>query len=142
MLAVIALRCAEKRISAISSPTTAITAPTTSSLRSGLRVSHQVGGAGCGGGACAEGPAFPFLGGADLPPSLPFAGVGPPFPFPLAGPDGIAAFPLGLVSDLFVPEKGVFSGMVKSIAQMVCFSFIGPRRSDWQSDLLCMSRET
>jgi len=35
-----------------------------------------------------------------------------------------AALPLGLVSDLFVAEKGVFSGIAKcSIAQMVCFSF-------------------
>ena len=52
MLAVSGLRWAEKRMSTVSNPTTAMIPPTTSSLRSGLRVSHQVGGAGsgCGGG--------------------------------------------------------------------------------------------
>ncbi len=77
-------------MSMVSNPTTAMTAPTTSSLRSGLRVSHQDGGAGFGGG----GAGFPFLGaGADgFPPTLPFAeAAGPLFPF--AG--GATALPLG-----------------------------------------------
>ncbi len=76
-------------MSMVSNPTTAMTAPTTSSLRSGLRVSHQEGRAGFGGG----GAGFPFLGAADgFPPALPFAeAAGPPFAFAGEAP----AFPFG-----------------------------------------------
>ena len=83
-----------------------MTPPTTSSLRSGLRVSHQEGGAGTGAGGGRAG--FPFLGaGADgFPPALAF-GAGPPFPFT----GGAPALPLGWVSDLLDAEKGVFNGM-------------------------------
>ena len=41
MLPVRALRCAENRMSKVSKPTTDMTAPTTSSLRSAERVSHH-----------------------------------------------------------------------------------------------------
>src|SRR4026208_1240611 len=99
-----ALRTAEKRMSTIARPNRAITAPTTSSLRSGLRVSHQEGGAYSGLGGAAD---FPFFGAGCLPPALPRADAVPPFP--LAG--GGAAFPFGWVSDLLDAEKGVFSGM-------------------------------
>jgi uncharacterized membrane protein len=104
MLPVRLLRCAENRINTLRIPTTVITAPTTSSLRSGERVLHQDGETGSGGGA-PRGADFPLLGEA-----LPFAD------------EGVTVLPLA-----FPPERdagaGVLRGIRESIAQMVCFSF-------------------
>ncbi len=58
MLPVSALRCAENRINTERIPTTAITAPTTSNLRSGERVLHHETETGSGG--CAARVDFPF----------------------------------------------------------------------------------
>lgn len=103
MLPVRALRWAENRISAVSNPTSAMIAPTTSSRRSGVRLSHQETETGSG---CSNRADFP----------LEEAGL--PFAFPC---EGDAALPLGFPPDF--EEEGVLRGMtVESIAQMVCFS--------------------
>ena len=105
-LPVNALRCAEKRISAVSIPITAMTAPTTSSMRSAERVSHQETETGSG---VARGEAFPLLGIA----------------FALSLPrerEAVNALPFGFAFDLD-EVKGILRGIFCSIAQMVCFSF-------------------
>src|SRR5512138_2429898 len=93
MLSVNGLRCAETRIRIVSSPTTAITAPTTSSLRSAERVSHQVRATGSGWGC---GGVF-FLEGAGL--------LLPPL-----RPAGVTVLPTGFPFD-FDGEEGVFRGI-------------------------------
>ena len=108
MLPVIALRCAENRIRSVSNPTTAMIAPTTSSLRSGVRLAHHDTEAGCGGASRAV---------------FPLAVCGLRAALSLLCNE-LGVLPLGFPPDLD-GEEGVLRGMsVKSIAQMVCFSFM------------------
>src|SRR6266498_790627 len=92
MLPVNALRWAENRISAVSSPTNAMTAPTTSSLRSSVRALHQLMETGSGGRGAA---AF-------------FFGAGAAFSFPPL--EGDSALPAGFSFDLGV---GVLRGILR-----------------------------
>jgi hypothetical protein len=88
----------------VSNPTTDIIAPTTSSLRSAERLSHQETETGS---ACARAADFPF------------DEAGLLFAFPC---EGVNVLPFAFEPDL--EEDGVLRGIgSKSIAQMVCFSF-------------------
>src|SRR5688500_8341589 len=89
MFPVKALRCAENRTRRVSNPTTDITAPTMSSLRSGESASHH-----------------------EMETTRGWAGVfflesGLFFPFPL---EGVRTFPFGLLPDLAC-EEGVLRGI-------------------------------
>src|SRR5512134_2409577 len=105
MASVLGLCWAEKSTRPMSKPTTAIRAPTASSLRSGESESHQEPEIMAGSWRDAD---FPF-------------GVEPLLcPLPC---EGASVLPFGFPFDLD-GEEGVLSGMaVESIAQMVCFSF-------------------